>query len=197
MFDYGLGEVSGIDLPNDTLGLTANLNSPREIEHATASYGQGVAVTPMTITRALSVLANGGRLITPHIVKEVNYIYGLPNKTEIQEKRVLKEGTAEDISRMLTTVVDDALLGGTVNLERYSIAAKTGTAQVASEDGGYYDDKYLHTFFGYFPSYDAKFLIFLYVKFPQGERYASHTLTYPFMDMTNFLINYYDIPPDR
>jgi len=99
---------------------------------------------------------------------------------------------------MLTVVVDDALRNGTVALPNHTIAAKTGTAQIADPvNGGYYDDKYLHSFFGYFPSYDPEFIIFLYTVEPKGVRYASETLTTPFMDMTKFLINYYSIPPDR
>ena len=99
---------------------------------------------------------------------------------------------------MLVEVVDTALKGGTVKKDRYSIAAKTGTAQIAKAgERGYYDDRYLHSFFGYFPAYDPEFLIFLYHVEPQGARYASETLTDPFMDIVDFLINYYNIPPDR
>jgi cell division protein FtsI/penicillin-binding protein 2 len=97
-------------------------------------------------------------------------------------------------------VVDKALLGGTVRIPEYSIAAKTGTAQIARPrelGGGYYDDRYLHTFFGYFPAYDPQFLVFLYTYHPKGAEYASHTLTHPFMRITKFLLNYYAIPPDR
>ena len=62
---------------------------------------------------------------------------------------------------------------------------------------GYYDDRYLHSFFGYFPAYEPRFIVFLYTMYPKGVRYASETLTHSFMDMTKFLINYYEIPPDR
>ena len=83
-------------------------------------------------------------------------------------------------------------------MDNYSIAAKTGTAQIAKEDGrGYYEDRYLHSFFGYFPAYNPQFLTFFYIINPKEVRYASHTLTEPFMNMTKFLINYYEIPPDR
>ena len=83
-------------------------------------------------------------------------------------------------------------------MEHYSIAAKTGTAQISNPNGGgYYENKFLHSFFGYFPAFDPKFIIFLYQYDPKGVKYASETLTHPFMDITEFLINYYEIAPDR
>lgn len=199
MKSFGLGKETGIDLPNETHGLIENLSSPRDIEYATASFGQGIALTPIETVRALAVLGNGGKLVNPHLVKRVNYRIG--GYKEIKpgvDVQVLKPETSEDISRMLVGVVDTALLNGKVKMERYSIAAKTGTAQIPRENGrGYYEDRYLHSFFGYFPAYEPKFIVFLYSFDPKGVRYASETLTYPFMDITKFLINYYQIPPDR
>jgi len=199
MLNLGLGEETGIDLPNETYGLVSNLESPRDIEYATASFGQGLALTPVGTVRALSALANGGRLITPHLSVGIKRSVGLPKELIYPEgEQVLKESTSEEITRMLVRVVDDALLGGTVKMDNYSIAAKTGTAQIAKEDGrGYYEDRYLHSFFGYFPAYNPQFLTFFYIINPKEVRYASHTLTEPFMNMTKFLINYYEIPPDR
>jgi cell division protein FtsI/penicillin-binding protein 2 len=137
--------------------------------------------------------------VTPHIVKAIEYDDGTkkdvvyPNGTQ-----VFTPETSETVSRMLTTVVDKALRGGKVALPNHSIAAKTGTAQMANPNGGgYYEDRYLHSFFGYFPSYDPKFIVFLYTVDPRGVQYASETLTEPFMDISKFLINYYSIPPDR
>ncbi len=203
MLSYGLGEETGIDLPGEVQGLVNSLYFPRknsrEVEYATASFGQGIAVTPIEITKALSTLGNGGILINPHILKKTVYATGV-EKANVQEdgKRILKPETSEKITRMLVEVVDKALLGGTVKQKNYSIAAKTGTAQISKgEGGGYYEDRYLHSFFGYFPAYDPKFLIFLYTYYPQGEKYASHTLTAPFIDLAKFLLTYYEIPPDR
>ncbi len=194
---FGLGEETGIDLPNESVGDLHNLNSPRDIEYATASFGQGISMTPIATIRALASLGNGGVLVTPHVVKRTEYSLGLPREfVSTGEKRVLKKETSEEISRMLTVVVDKALLGGALKMEHYSIAAKTGTAQLV-EDGGYSKTEYLHTFFGYFPSYDPKFIVFLVIKNPRGEAYASHTLSAPFMQITKFLLNYYEIPPDR
>lgn len=199
MHSYGLGEETGIDLPAENHGRLDNLKSPRDIEYATASFGQGISMTPIETVRALSTLANGGKLITPHIVNRVNYVSGLFNNISYvnEARQVLKPETSEEITRMLTVVVDKALANGKVMMPNYSIAAKTGTAQIAKPGGGYYDDRWLHSFFGYFPSYNPRFLIFLYTVEPQGVPFASQTLTAPFMDTVKFLINYYNIAPDR
>lgn len=198
MYRYEINEETGIDLPNEARNLTENLNSPRDVEYATASFGQGIAVTPVNMVQALSILPDG-YIEQPHVVSEIHSRNGLHHNIDYSDVReqVLQPETAEEITRMLVRVVDEALLDGTVKMENYSIAAKTGTAQIASPDGGYYDDRYLHSFFGYFPAFDAQYLVFLMNVEPQGAQYASQTLTGPFMDMTQFLINYYNIPPDR
>lgn len=199
MMKLGLGEETGIDLPNETYGLMSNLESSRDIEYATASYGQGIAMTPVETVRALSTLANGGKLITPHVTDGIKSRIGLSRELLYDKgDRVFKEETSDEITRMLVRVVDEALLGGTVKMENYSIAAKTGTAQMADqENGGYYNDRYLHSFFGYFPAYEPRFLAFFYIINPKEVKYASQTLTNPFMNVVKFLINYYEIPPDR
>ncbi len=204
--NFGIGSETGIDLPDEAAGdisnLLDNLNNQKQIEYDTASFGQGISMTPIITARALSVLANGGKLITPHVADKINYITGLSKTIDYTDeaKQVIKSGTSEKITQMLVNVVDQSLAGGTLKMKNYSIAAKTGTAQIArlaSEGGGYYTDQYLHSFFGYFPAYNPRFLVFLYTYEPQGVNYASQTLTAPFFDVTNFLINYYEIPPDR
>lgn len=196
---FGFGDVTGIDQPNETKGIATNLNSPRDVEHITMGYGQGISMSPISTIRALAILANGGTLIRPHLAQAIEHDDGsIEPIANIEPIQVLKKDTTETVTKMLVEVVDTALRHGEVKMPRYSIAAKTGTAQIADPvQGGYYTDRYLHSFFGYFPAYNPRFIVFLYQVYPKNVAYASETLTYPFIDITKFLINYYDIPPDR
>jgi len=199
MINFGFGEKTGVDLPNEVVGLISNLKSNRDIEYATASFGQGIAVTPIAMASALSSLANGGKLMKPYVVDEIKFENGENEKFFPEERRrVFKEGTSEEISRMLVAVLDDALFNGKIKLENYSVAAKTGTAQIHNDEGGGYSkDKYLHSFFGYAPAFNPKFLTLLFLVKPQGVNYSLYSLAKPFMNITKFMINYYEIPPDR
>lgn len=195
----GMGEETGIDLPSEISGNINNiLKSPRDVEYATASFGQGIAQTPMEIVKAMGALANDGFVVTPHLVRAKKLENGIEKKLSWGEpERVFSDKATEETTRMLVKVVDTKLAAGTVKIPEMSVAAKTGTAQIPGPGGKYYENLYLHSFFGYFPAYEPRFIILLYTRQPQGVQYASETLTHPFMDLTHFLINYYEIPPDR
>lgn len=198
---YGLGEETGIDLPGEIAGDISAITErgSADVDYSSASFGQGIAVTPIAMIRALASLANGGVLPEPHVATHIRFPSGVTRATpQAPEKRALKEETAVTITNMLVKVFDDALLNGELKLEHHTIAAKTGTAQIGGPGcGGYCDGKFLHSFFGYFPAHDPKFIILLYAVEPQRQQYASQTLARPFMDIAKFLINYYEIPPDR
>ncbi len=199
LLSYGIKDKTGIDLPNETSGLVSNLNSPRDIEYANASFGQGIALTPVEMVRALASLSNGGKLVVPHLVRKIKYSDGTSKeiKYDSTPTKINKE-TGDTITSMLVNLMDNELKGGRAKIDHYSIAVKTGTAQVANEkDGGYYEDRHNHSFFGYFPAYDPQFIVFLYAINPKGLPYAAQTWSDPFLDITKFLLNYYEIPPDR
>jgi cell division protein FtsI/penicillin-binding protein 2 len=196
---FGLTEKTGVDMPGEVSNIMNNLKSTREVEYATASFGQGIALTPVSAARAFSALANDGKTVSPRVVKAIRFPDGFTQEIKRPEPvQVLKPETSATITRMLVQTVDTNLLGGTLKLEHYAVAAKTGTAQMAREDGrGYYADQYLHSMFGYYPAYNPRFLVVLYGINPKNVSYSSQTMAVPFMDLAKFLLTYYDVAPDR
>lgn len=199
--NYGLEEKTGVNLKYEREGDLNNLAKGKEVEYATASFGQGIAFTPLALARALSSLANGGYLINPYIAEKI-VKSGLLDKNlkpivNAEENRIIKRETSEEITKMLVKVADEALLGGKIKLEHYTIAAKTGTAQISKKDGRGYSDEYLHSFFGYAPAFEPQFLIVIFLEKPKGVRYASQSLGEPFGEIIKFLLNYYEVSPDR
>jgi len=202
LLNFGIGERTGIDLPSEARGITSNLQSPRQLEYATASFGQGISTTPIALARALSALGNGGYLVQPHIVRGIyDSVSGEIIKdfsySKFDQRRVISQQTSEEITRMMVSIVDKNLGGGSFAIPGYSIAAKTGTAQIPNPQGGYYDDRNLHSLVGYFPAYDPEFLILLSLEHPKNVRFASQSLSTPFFDLVDFLIRYYNVQPDR
>ncbi|MDD5721280.1 MAG: penicillin-binding protein 2 [Candidatus Pacebacteria bacterium] len=200
LLSFGIKDKTGIDLPNETSGLVSGiLTSPREIEYANAAFGQGIAFTPFELIRALASLSNGGNLVTPHLVSEIKYTDGTSKKiTYSAIPTKITKASSEEITRMLVQVMDKGIAGDSKKLEHFSVAAKTGTAQVADNlNGGYYKDRHNHSFVGYFPAYDPKFIVFLYAINPKGVLYSATTWTDPFLEIAKFLLNYYNVPPDR
>ena len=196
---FGFGEKTNIDLPNEARGIIGAIDRGYDVDYASASFGQSIALTALEMIRGLSALANEGVLPSPHVVKEIRLESGIVGGiTPLPGPRALSSETVQTMSNMLVKVFDKALLGGVLKQEHYSIAAKTGTAQIAlPRGGGYYEDRYLHSFFGYFPAHDPQFIVFLMAVEPHGAEFASATLARPFLDIAKFLINYYNIPPDR
>lgn len=193
---YKIGEKTGIDLPGEVNGITGGLKTPNDVNYASSAFGQGIATTPINIVRAYASLANGGTLITPHVVKEIRQKNGstrTPSYTT--QTGVITPQTAQTITQMLVEVVDKSYKRG---LAHYSVAAKTGTAQMARPDGkGYYDDRNFHSLIGYFPASQPRFVLYLFNNYPKGASFSSETLADPFFEMVQFLTSYYEVTPDR
>lgn len=192
------GQKTGIDLPNEGRSLLSNLSKSQQIGYDTAAYGQGVAMTPIQMVRALGALANGGTMVSPHLVSAVRLHSGIERTLDWSQRTpVFSADAVRETSVMMTALVDEKLENGKAKIPTMSVAAKTGTAQLTDGKGGYFTDRFFHSFVGFFPSYNPRFIILLYTNDPQGVQYASETLDAAFLDLTHFLINYYNIPPDR
>lgn len=200
MLRYGIGEKTGVDLPSETTGLISNLKTNGDVEYANAAFGQGIALTPIAAVRAFATLANGGYLVTPHVVESIEYPDGAdktPERIKSETSVFSNPETAATIQNMMVHVAD-VMNNGTRKIEHYSIAAKTGTGQVAREDGkGYYDDRNMHSLFGFYPASNPRFVVFFFAENPKGSPFAATTLADPFFATAKFLLSYYDVPPDR
>jgi cell division protein FtsI (penicillin-binding protein 3)/stage V sporulation protein D (sporulation-specific penicillin-binding protein) len=201
-FESFFGEKTGIDLPAEQGALAGNLDTTQQVNFDNMSFGQGISVTPMAMLRALAAIANGGSMVEPHLASAIELDSGIEKPLDWSERTpVFSPQTAAEVTTMLETVYPrDARLAinsdPSLQYANVPVAAKTGTAQVEKPGGGYYSDVFFHSFFGFFPAQHPRFVILLYTNRPQGVEYASGTLTGTFMDLTNFLIDYYDIPPD-
>ena len=192
------GQKTNIDLPSETGALLGNLSKSQQIGYDTAAFGQGIAVTPMQMIRALGALANGGAMVQPHIVRAVRLNSGIERKLDWSQKVQVFSGTAaRETTTMMDAANDQALEGGRAKIPTMSVAAKTGTSQLTTPEGGYYTDRFFHSFVGFFPSYSPRFIILLYTNDPKGVQYASETLNATFLGLVHFLIDYYAVPPDR
>jgi len=192
------GAKTGIDLPNEGHALLGNLSTTQQVNFDNMSFGQGIAVTPIQMIRALGAIANGGVMVAPHLASAVRLNSGIERKIDWdQTTSVFSATAAHETTQMMTAVVDEKLQNGKARIPTMSVAAKTGTAQLTNGQGGYYDSRYFHSFVGFFPSYNPRFIILLYTNDPHGVTYASDTLSPTFLDLTHFLIDYYVVPPDR
>lgn len=193
------GQKTGIDLPNESAGLISNLQSREQVNYDTMSFGQGIALTPVQMIRALGALANGGAMVRPHLVKAVQLDSGITRTLDWGGTTpVFSADAARETTVMMQALFDDKLDGGHAKIPTMTVAAKTGTAQLTKPGGGYYDTgRWFHSEVDFFPAYHPRFIILLYTDDPQHVEYASETLTPALLDLTHFLIDYYDIPPDR
>jgi cell division protein FtsI/penicillin-binding protein 2 len=182
---FGFGEPTGISLPGEVSGKISNLKKGKDIDFATASYGQGIAVTPLEMINSVSAIANGGTLMKPFI---------LADEEPEAVRRVISEETASKITKMMVSAVDKNILAAVPN---YSIAGKTGTAFIPDFNKGGYTDDVINTYVGFAPAYDPKFVILIKLIKPEGSPLAGQTVVPAFRELARFILNYYGIAPDR
>lgn len=191
---FGFGKKTGIGLETETAGDISSLSKSAEIYNAVGSFGQGLTATPLQLVTAYAALANGGKMPKPYIVDEVRYPNGKVEKTESQTEVVISPNADKLITAMLISVVER---GGSkvTKMSDYYVAGKTGTAQIASR-GEYAADDTNHTFIGYFPASDPKFVLLVKYETPKAN-WAESTAAPVFKDIAKFSLDYYGIPGDK
>lgn len=191
--NFGFFEPTGIDT-QETFSLNTELKKGREINLATASFGQGVETTPVQLVRAFCAIANGGKLIQPYLTENIN---SQQDKENIG-RRIISSKTSSQLTAMLVSVVENGFAKG-AKIPGYFVAGKTGTAQVSFGSLGInkkgYSDKTIQTFIGFAPAFNPQFLILVKLDNPNTKT-AEYSAVPLFREIGEYIIHKYQIPPD-
>ncbi|MEK7617886.1 MAG: penicillin-binding protein 2 [Patescibacteria group bacterium] len=195
--NFGFGKLTGIEIMEHK-GNLDNLKGKIKVNYHTASFGQGIAVTPIQLVQAFTALANGGKMMKPFLVKAKIFPDGRAEETQSKVvKEVITGKTANTLTAMLVSVVENGH-GKRAAVKGYYIAGKTGTAQVPKKDKrGYEEGNNIGTFIGFGPVEDAKFLMLVRINRPRNVSFAESTAAPAFGEIAQFILNYYNIPPTR
>lgn len=198
---FGFGVESGVDLDTEVSGtidsLTVNKGNKIDCYTGTASFGQGITVTPLQMVTAFSAIANGGNLMRPYVVKEKRFADGHTEITKPKvEGTVLTKRGASQIANMLVMAVDTGY-AGRARVAGYKVAGKSGTAEIADPNGRGYTQTYNHSFIGFAPAENPKYVMIVKYEKPTTHPYAESTSAQIFGEMSKFLLEYYQVPPSR
>ncbi|MBL1176163.1 peptidoglycan D,D-transpeptidase FtsI family protein [Pantanalinema sp. GBBB05] len=177
----GIGELTGIDLPSETAGQFADQQSfvASSIVPATVSFGQGFSLTPVQLAQLTSAIANGGKLMTPHLVQGLYDSKGrLYWQPKLPVKQVFSAKTSKALLPMMERVVDEGT-GKAAQLDGYRVGGKTGTAQKATAGGGYSEHAFITSFVGVLPIEDPRYVIVAVIDEPQGDNVYGGTVAAP------------------
>ncbi len=193
---FRFGEKTGVDLPGELSGDISNLNSGRDINYATASFGQGIAVTPIELIAAFSAIANGGTMMKPYVVETILHSDGTSEERTptVLAENIISPATASRLTAMMVSVVKNGY-SSKAGIPGYLVAGKSGTAQVPKKDGVGYSDKTVHTFIGYAPAFNPRFVALIKLDNPKGIRFSSDSIAPAFRELGEYILTYYEISP--
>lgn len=199
--EFGFGEKTGIELKGESSGDINNLLKEKinkELVSATASFGQGIAVTPLQMANAFAVIANNGIMMKPYVVKEIVKTDGTKIVTEPQQmRRVISERSAAILGGMMVNVVENGH-GQKAGVKGYYVGGKTGTAQVPRKDGrGYETNAHIGSFAGFAPVNDPRFAMLVRIDNPRDVQWAESSAAPLFGQLAEFMLNYWQVPKER
>jgi cell division protein FtsI (penicillin-binding protein 3) len=188
---FGFGKKTGVQFPNEEHGIVPKLSEYSGATMGNLPMGQGAAVTPMQMVQGYTAIAHDGVERPPQLVKRV----GEEKVHEPKGHRVISEKTAEQVRKMLEGVLGPEGTASMVSVPGYTLAGKTGTAQVA-ENGGYSKTKYIASFIGMAPAMDPKFLAAVIVDQPEGEIYGGSVAAPAFAEIAASALPYLGVPQE-
>jgi cell division protein FtsI (penicillin-binding protein 3) len=188
---FGFGKKTGVQFPGEEKGIVPKLSQYSGATMGNLPMGQGAAVTPMQMVQGYTAIAHGGIERPPQLVKRI----GEEPIHEPKGHRVISAKTAEEVREMLEGVLGPEGTASEVSVPGYTLAGKTGTAQVA-EDGGYSETKYVASFIGFAPAMHPKFLCAVIVDQPQGEIYGGSVAAPAFGEIAAFSLPYLGVPQE-
>ncbi|MFA7208852.1 MAG: penicillin-binding protein 2 [Parcubacteria group bacterium] len=194
---FGFGSQTGIELVGEAKGNVNNLkNLKSNIQFFTASFGQGITVTPIQLAAAYSAIANGGTLMKPQIIDSIIHADGSEDTVGAQEvRRVISPQAAMQTAEMLRSVVTDGH-GKRADVPGFLVGGKTGTAQLVDpETGKYAEGKSTGSFAGFAPINDPKFVIVVKLDNPKNVEWAESSAAPAFGELMKFLLEYYNVEP--
>ena len=193
---FGIGAPTGVDLAGEVAGTLRPLAEWYPVDVGTAAFGQGLTVTPLQLAAAYAAIANGGTLHRPYAVASWRDADGEHRTVPAAIRRVVSPATAATIRQMLVSAVDKGLANAAA-IPAFSVAGKTGTAQIASPDGRYVDDEYISSFAGFAPATDPRFVAVVVLERPQSKLLGTLTAMSAFRAIAQDTLRYARVQPDR
>jgi len=188
---FGFGRPTGVQLPAEEQGLVLPLDEYSGSTMGNLPIGQGLGVTPMQMIAGYAAIADGGILRRPRLIERV----GEEQVHEPKGRRVISPLVAEEVRTMLEGVLAPGGTASEVSVPGYTLAGKTGTAQVA-ENGTYSDTKYIASFIGFAPAQDPRLLVAVVVDEPRGEIYGGSVAAPAFGKIAAFALPYLGVPQE-
>jgi cell division protein FtsI/penicillin-binding protein 2 len=186
MKKFRVNEKTEIDLPGEVAGTLNGLtpNAP-QVNFDTVAYGQGVAVTPIELITAVGAIANGGVMMRP-------YVNAALSPQEVGQ--IITASTAKQVTQMMVDAVD---LADVASISGYSLAGKTGSAFIPDLVHGGYTNQLIDSYIGFGPTSDPRFIALIRLNTLPSTAIAALSVVPAFKELSQYLINYYNIPPDR
>ena len=189
MFRFGIGRLTGIDLPGESAGILPKYWSGSTIGNV--PIGQGVSVTSVQLASVYAAIANGGEWVQPHLV---DHVLG-SSPPRLHRRRILDPGIDRELRTMLRGVVSDQGTAELAAIPGYTVAGKTGTAQKPGPNG-YIPGAYVATFVGMVPASEPRLVVLVSVDEPRGQIYGGTVAAPAFEQIASFDLQYLEVPPD-